>query len=69
MYLSSADFFVLFFNKINKKSLWNTITVSNGMDPDQDRVQTVCKGYKQTILVDIELNNKKLSSCEVQYLY
>ena len=36
----------------------NLITFANSLDPDQDRmsvliwVQTVCKGYQQTTLVD-----------------
>ena len=55
--LSSADFF---FSKLtfSKQSFRNTIRVSNGLDPDQDRHfvgpdlgQTICKGYQQTTKV------------------
>ena len=59
LFLPSADFFQ---NYLFKNSFRNTIRVSNDLDPDQDRhllvliwVQTVCKGYQQTTLVDKEL--------------
>ena len=42
----------------SKNSFRNTIRVSNGLDPDQDRhsvgpdqVQSVCKGYQQITIV------------------
>ena len=37
----------------------NTIRMSSSLDPDQARriwVETVCKGYQQTTLVDKELS-------------
>ena len=55
--LVSADFFQ---NYLFQKFFQNTVSVSNGLNPDQDQsdilsvliwVQTVCKGYQQTIKV------------------
>ena len=51
--LSSADFFTIVFSK---NSFKNTVRMSNGVDPDQNRhsvgsncwSKTVCKGYQQT---------------------
>ena len=43
--LSSADFFKIIFSKSYFR---NIIRVSNGLDSDQEWVQTVCKGYQQT---------------------
>ena len=57
LFSTPADFFFKM-NFFQKKHFRNTIRVSNGLDPDQGQhsvsvgpelVQTVCKGYQQTI--------------------
>ena len=63
--LSFMDFFFLinFFKKI----FWNTIRVSNSLDPDQAKtlgliwVQTICNGYQQKTKVTTSGERIKLT--------
>ena len=58
-----------------KKFFQETITVSNGFDPDQDRhqvliwVQTVYKGYHQTTKVAASRERVKKQTCHAFNVY